>query len=195
MSKDRSSKGGPPGRDRACVRRELGVRLALVLEEFADRGEAARAAGCSERALADFVAGRRFPPLEVAARIAERTGVSLDWLASGEEPMTRAWRPAAASPPATPEHAEARPERDESEAVVPAIDSDLLAMVIGMILEALEEDGIELYSFAMAKLISLVYVAVAEADATAAEQREDVVEVARKNLRRLVPLVLSEGPR
>lgn len=97
-------------------RRELGERLRQVEGRFRNREEAARAAGVSKTTLLRWVHGGADASFEGLARLADKTGYSLDWLATGQEPKRRGEAPAA--PPAA--------------APVPAgaLDRELLAGVV-----------------------------------------------------------------
>jgi len=62
-------------------RADLGQRLGHLLNQFDSRNQASEVAGVSVDQLAGYVAGRNKISLEVASRLAEAKGFSLDWLA------------------------------------------------------------------------------------------------------------------
>lgn len=71
----------------ATYRSSFGDRLGVLLELFANRTEAAAAAGVGVDQLARYVRGASQPPLDVMARLCEVRSVSLDWLATGKGRM------------------------------------------------------------------------------------------------------------
>jgi phage repressor protein C with HTH and peptisase S24 domain len=81
------------------------ARLVEVLDLVGSRKNAAALVGVTYETLAHYVAGTVKPSFRVIARLAGLSGVSLDWLATGEEPKRRgAIRSAAAvSQLSTPE--------------------------------------------------------------------------------------------
>jgi len=63
----------------------LSARLKKLEESYANRSEAVRAYGLQKGAYERWVYARSSPSLEAVAKIAKVAGVSLDWLAFGEE--------------------------------------------------------------------------------------------------------------
>lgn len=66
---------------------EVGSRLRLVESEFRNREEAAKTAGVAKSTFQRWVEGKADPSFRGLARLAAATGVSLNWLATGEGPM------------------------------------------------------------------------------------------------------------
>jgi len=63
---------------------EIGRRLETVVEMIGSNGLAAEAAGVSVSTLQRYIRGEVSAPFVALAGIARRSGVSLDWLATGE---------------------------------------------------------------------------------------------------------------
>ena len=85
-SKENRSSPRNVGEGPAVFRVELGERIRWLLDQFANRVEAAEVAGVTPEHLASYIAGRAKPPFELVARLAAAKTVSLDWLASGDGP-------------------------------------------------------------------------------------------------------------
>ncbi len=85
-SKENRSSPRNVGEGPAVFRVELGERIRWLLDQFANRVEAAEVAGVTPEHLASYIAGRAKPPFELVARLAAAKNVSLDWLASGDGP-------------------------------------------------------------------------------------------------------------
>lgn len=66
---------------------EVGLRIRAVVDRYESRKNAARAAGKSEDQLAKYMAGTSSPPFETIYRLANGTGVSIEWVATGTGPM------------------------------------------------------------------------------------------------------------
>ncbi|MGE0256967.1 MAG: S24 family peptidase [Alphaproteobacteria bacterium] len=64
-------------------RAELGLRLREVENRFRNRADAAAAAGVAKSSLQRWIEGKSDASFEGLARLAEASGVSLDWLARG----------------------------------------------------------------------------------------------------------------
>ena len=67
----------------------IGQRLRRIEAEFKNRSEAAAVAGVAKSTFQSWVFGQRDPSFVALVRLAEHTGYSLDWLATGEGPMRR----------------------------------------------------------------------------------------------------------
>ncbi len=65
----------------------IGTRIARVSEVIGGRAEAAKAAGVSGASLQRYIRNDNMPPFDVAARLCNAAGVSMQWLDSGEGPM------------------------------------------------------------------------------------------------------------
>ncbi|WP_085558248.1 helix-turn-helix domain-containing protein [Azospirillum agricola] len=65
----------------------LAARLAQLADEAGNVTALARICGIPQRTMAGWVAGDREPKISDAAQIATRTGIRLEWLATGVEPM------------------------------------------------------------------------------------------------------------
>ncbi len=63
----------------------LGQRLKIVAKRFNNREEAAKAAGVSKPAFEKWVYGASAPSFESIVRLSVESGVSLEWIAFGEE--------------------------------------------------------------------------------------------------------------
>jgi len=85
-SKENRSMPRNVGEGPAIFRVELGERIRWLLDQFANRVEAAEVAGVTPEHLASYIAGRAKPPFELVARLAAAKTVSLAWLASGDGP-------------------------------------------------------------------------------------------------------------
>jgi len=66
----------------------LSARLKKLEESYANRSEAVKAYGLQKGAYERWVYARSSPSVEALAKIAKVAGVSLDWLAFGEEGQT-----------------------------------------------------------------------------------------------------------
>jgi transcriptional regulator with XRE-family HTH domain len=67
----------------------LRERISSVIDEAGSRIKAADASGVSADMLAKYVSGASRPRFEAIARLCVETGVSLDWVATGEGPRYR----------------------------------------------------------------------------------------------------------
>jgi len=65
---------------------KLGSRIKVVSDLIGDRSDAAQAAGVSVASLQRYLAGA-IPPFDVAAGLAFKAGINLQWLATGAGPM------------------------------------------------------------------------------------------------------------
>lgn len=65
-------------------REELGTRLRKLESGFANREEAARAAGVAKSTLQRWIEGKSDPSFEGLVRLAAAAGVSVEWLATGQ---------------------------------------------------------------------------------------------------------------
>ncbi len=63
--------------------RELGTRLREIENRFKNREEAAAACGVAKSTFQRWVEGKSDPSFEGLSRLADATGISLDWLAKG----------------------------------------------------------------------------------------------------------------
>ena len=68
---------------------ELGTRFSLVIERIGGLKKAAETAGTSDETLANWRDGRARPSLFGVIGLAEAADVSVEWLATGREPMER----------------------------------------------------------------------------------------------------------
>lgn len=68
---------------------EIGRRLEAAVEMIGSNGVAAEAGGVSVSTLQRYIRGEVSAPFVALAGIARRSGVSLDWLATGEGPRER----------------------------------------------------------------------------------------------------------
>ena len=68
-------------------RSELGNRLREVENRFANRAEAAKAAGVAKSTLQNWIEGKSDPSFEGMVRLAKAAGINFAWLASGEGAM------------------------------------------------------------------------------------------------------------
>lgn len=66
----------------------IGSRIGLVADKYRSRTEAAAAAGVSVISLRRYIAEEQAPSFQVLARLAIPQGVSLEWIATGEGPMS-----------------------------------------------------------------------------------------------------------
>lgn len=71
-------------------RKEVGTRIREVENGFANREEAAKAAGVAKSTLQRWIEGKSDPSFEGMVRLAEASGVDLDWLATGKMHPERA---------------------------------------------------------------------------------------------------------
>ena len=77
----------PPGKQGTIVpsfRDELGTRLRELEKGFANREEAAKAAGVAKSTLQRWIEGKSDPSFEGLVRLAGAAGVSVEWLATGQ---------------------------------------------------------------------------------------------------------------
>jgi phage repressor protein C with HTH and peptisase S24 domain len=72
------------------------ARLVEVLDLVGSRKNAAALVGVTYETLGNYVSGAAKPSFRVIARLAGLSGVSLDWLATGEEPKRRHQQPVSA---------------------------------------------------------------------------------------------------
>lgn len=73
---------------------DLGNRIRVVADMYANRHDAVSAAGCSKQSLDKYMKGEQAPTLKTMFMLASGVGVSLDWLATGDGPMLRSGRTA-----------------------------------------------------------------------------------------------------
>ena len=66
---------------------DLGTRISAVAARLGSRGKAAKVAEISDDALYTYISGRAKPSFPPLAKLCAATGVSLDWLATGDGPM------------------------------------------------------------------------------------------------------------
>ncbi len=88
-----SRKGGRRARAdqlKDAVQQAFGSRLESALNRIGTRKNAATLAGVSDDMLLNYTKGVSKPPFEVVARICTLAGVSLEWMATGMEPMEKA---------------------------------------------------------------------------------------------------------
>lgn len=67
---------------------EVGKRLGLVVNRIGTRLEAGVAAGVSDDMIIHYIKGRSKLPFKVASALCAVAGVRMDWLATGDGPMT-----------------------------------------------------------------------------------------------------------
>lgn len=75
-----------------CFEIDLGNRIRVVADMYANRHDAVSAAGCSKQSLDKYMKGEQAPTLKTMFMLASGVGVSLDWLATGDGPMLRSGR-------------------------------------------------------------------------------------------------------
>ena len=75
-----------------CFEIDLGNRIRVVADMYANRHDAVSAAGCSKQSLDKYMKGEQSPTLKTMFMLASGVGVSLDWLATGDGPMLRPGR-------------------------------------------------------------------------------------------------------
>lgn len=68
--------------------KEVGKRLDLVADRVGTRAEAGVAAGVSDDMIINYIKGRSKLPFRVASALCAVAGVRMDWLATGDGPMT-----------------------------------------------------------------------------------------------------------
>lgn len=115
---------------------EIGNRLRKIEKRFHNRAEAAAAAGVAKSTLQNWIEGKRGPSFEGLANLARETGVSLDWLATGEGEM---WTDQTPSVPEEP------------------LDEALLNLVVEELERFREERGVRWSAERKARLITFGY--------------------------------------
>lgn len=119
---------------------ELGSRLAAVADLLGHRKDAAAKADVSYVQLARYIRGASMPPLDVAGRLCQAAGVSLDWLLTGEGEMRRADQTSAAAP-----------------ARGGAFDEELHALVVDGITVVYKEEGARLPPSSLGRLAARIH--------------------------------------
>jgi transcriptional regulator with XRE-family HTH domain len=100
IMKSEGLSGAP--RDTSDFESEVGSRLREVEKKFKNREEAAQAAGVAKSTFQRWVEGKADPSFKGLTLLARATGVSLDWLATGEGEMRPADAGSAPTPDAPP---------------------------------------------------------------------------------------------
>lgn len=108
--------------------KSLGKRIAEVADHYPDRKSAAFAAGISTDQLARYMRGENQPSFNALAALARPHGISLDWLAGGEEGLQGS-----------------------------NLNQELLELILQTVEHALEESAVNLSPYKKAKLVCLLY--------------------------------------
>lgn len=163
-----------PGSD---FEQEVGTRLREVEKLFRNREEAARAAGVAKSTFQRWVEGKADPSFHGLARLAAKTGVSLDWLATGWEPDPETGSPVPA---------------DCGAGRVESVDEALLGNVVEGLERFLDDEDLRLRPDRRARLIVLLYRHMARAraeEAARGETRPELHEPGHPIDPRSIPLV------
>lgn len=163
-----------PGSD---FEREVGTRLREVEKLFRNREEAAMAAGVAKSTFQRWVEGKADPSFHGLTRLAAKTGVSLDWLATGWEPDPKTGSTAPA---------------DSGAGRGDSVDEALLGNVVEGLERFLEDEDLRLRPDRRARLVVLLYRHMARAraeEAARGEARPELHEPGHPIDPRSIPLV------
>lgn len=123
----------------------IGRRISEVIGDEARRAFARRS-GVSDSALRDYISGKKTPGLDAAIAIASSGGVTVDWLATGRPPKTRA---------------ELRAMQEAASAPSVPLDMNTLTSVVEGVEEYLHKRKLQLRPDKKAALVALLYDQVA----------------------------------
>jgi len=126
---------------------QLGARIKLIIDRLGTQKDAASLVDLKPVMLGKYIKGDAKPSYYTMVTLADAAGVSLDWLATGREPMMRADAPAQAAPAAPSD-----------------IDEPLLKDIVSAVEVHLDERRIPLSPEKKSLLISELYMLMLEED-------------------------------
>jgi len=141
---------------------ELGNRIRVLVKAVGTQAEAARVAEVTPRQLSRFMSGQNAPSALPLARLAAKTGISLDWVMSGDGPMTRPL------------------------SGIRATDPELLGRVVDGIAKVYEDANVRLPDIDLGRIAATEYDVIVASASDASERRLGVkmsIERIRQRLR------------